>query len=218
LTVIALFVIDAGDTLGTYTGPDTVEVLKHLSPLNPRAVGEESRRVLHRNHPLTAEHVADLCAALLIDPSQWPDPWPANGFVPFPDTNAVLADLARIAPIEVLTNLAVTTGPSRMTALREACGQHIGRIHTSYQRGLCKPDYRLWKSIALERGIHPGDIVHIGDGWTQDVRGAVAAGCRAIHVSTHGRPAPHRRTWPADEDRIGVAGDLRGVLDIVHRW
>lgn len=216
--MISLIVTDVGHTLGTFAGPSTAEFLRALSPLDLATIAEETRRVLHRQRALTAEHITDLCAALLIDPDSWPDPWPTSGFEPFPYTNAALADLKSIAPIEALSNLPVTTGPSRMKALAAACGHHIDRIHTSYQRGMRKPDHRLWRAIAIERGVRPEDIVHIGDQWHQDILGAVAAGCRAIHVNTGHRPVPPPHTWPAGQDRIGLADNLRGALDILRQW
>ncbi|MGW4527884.1 HAD family hydrolase [Amycolatopsis sp. NPDC004378] len=214
--MIRLIVADAGHTLGVFS-PGTADRLAELSPLPKAVVAEESRRVLHRTPELTEEHITDLCASLLIDRALWPDAWPPGEFTAYPYASAVLDDLAAIAPIVVLSNIPVTSGPGRMADLQAQLPQ-VSRIYTSYGMRLRKPDFRLWQAIAADHGCSVGELVHLGDQFANDIRGAAFAGCRAVYVNTRQRPAPPPEQWPAGPDRIGAADDLRGVPPIITAW
>jgi FMN phosphatase YigB (HAD superfamily) len=214
--VVKLIVTDAGETLGTFR-PGTAELLERLSPLPPPVIAEESRRVLHRTPFVTAEQIIDLCAALLIDPVTWPADWPTGRFDAYTYTSAVLDQLITVAPVVVLSNIPCTSGPGRMADLREQLPQ-VSAVYTSYGMQMRKPDHRLWEAIAADHGCSTTDVVHLGDQWTNDVCGAVFAGCRAIYVNTRETPAPPVEQRPAGPDRIGVTADLRGVPGILAAW
>jgi FMN phosphatase YigB (HAD superfamily) len=215
--VIELIVVDAGHTLGVFR-PGTADLLEQLSPLPRHVIAEESRRVLHRTPVLTDEHVADLCAALLIDPATWPTTWPRGEFDAYPYASTVLNHLTTtVAPVVVLSNIPCTSGPGRMADLQEQLPQ-VSAVYTSYGMRMRKPDHRLWESIAADHGCTTEHMVHIGDQFTNDVLGAVFAGCRAIYVNTRGHDAPAVEQWPVGPERIGVAGDLSGVPAILDAW
>lgn len=214
--MIRLIVADAGHTLGVFA-PGTADRLTELSPLSREVVAEESRRVLHRTPELAEEHIADLCAALLIDRDEWPAVWPRGEFTAYPYAAAVLDELAAIAPVVVLSNIPVTSGPGRMADLQAQLPQ-VSRVYTSYGMRMRKPDFRLWQALAADHGCSTGELVHIGDQFTNDVCGAVFAGCRGVYVNTRQRPAPPVEQWPAAPDRIGAAEDLRGVPPIITAW
>jgi FMN phosphatase YigB (HAD superfamily) len=180
-------------------------------------VAEESRRVLHRTPELTAEHITDLCAALVIDPAAWPQAWPPVRFTAYSYASAVLDQLAQMAPVVVLSNIPLTTGPQRMADLQAQLPQ-VSRVYTSYDMRMRKPDHRLWEAIAADHRCTTGEIVHLGDQFGNDVEGAVFAGCRAVYVNTRRRPVPPVVEWPAGPDRIAVADDLLGVPPIVEAW
>lgn len=214
--VIRLIVADAGHTLGLFA-PDVVDRLVALSPLPEVVIAEESRRVLHRTPELTEEDIIDLCAALLIDRAAWPQVWPRGEFTAYPYASAVLDELTEIAPVVVLSNVPVTSGPGSMEDLQAQLPQ-VSRIYTSYGMRLRKPDFRLWQAIAADHGCTTAELLHLGDQFTNDVRGAVFAGARAVYVNTRQEPAPPAGQWPAGPDRIGVADDLRGVPAIITTW
>jgi FMN phosphatase YigB (HAD superfamily) len=218
--VIELIVVDAGNTLGTFDSPGTKTVLTALSPLPDRVVHEEARRFLHTARELTDDVVNGVCNALLIDPADWPEPWPAAGFTAYDYTSTALAELAAIAPVVVLSNISVTCGPERMAQLVEQCAPHISRVYTSYGMGMRKPDRRLWHAIAADHDVAPDSIVHVGDHWANDIRGAVWAGCRAVYVNTRHVEEPPADQWPAGDaaGRVAVVPDLRGVPDVLRTW
>lgn len=216
---IRLLVFDAGHTLGRFTGPSSSGVLDQLSPLPKHVVAEESRRLLHRKPELTADDVLDLCGSLLIDPARWPVEWPVGEFTAYPYTPAVLDELATElgVPVVVLSNIPFTVGRGRMAALQKQLPQ-ISRIYTSYDMRMRKPDPRLWQTITTDHGVRTDETVHIGDQFSNDVLGAIRAGCRAIYVDTRDMPAPPEDEWPAGTDRIGLGRDLRDVPALLRQW
>lgn len=221
--MIRLIVCDAGHTLGTFESPGTDDVLTPLTRFSQQRVHEESRRFLHEcpDVPEAIEAALKrLCGALLIDPAALPNPWPTGRFAAYPYAREVLRMLRQTtdAPVVVLSNIPVTTGPGRMRDLREQLHPYIGITYTSYTMGARKPDALLWRAIAEDHDItNLNEIVHIGDQWNNDVEGAFYAGCRPIHVATR-YAAPPKTDWPADDDCIGAADDLRGTIEIVRRW
>lgn len=216
--MVDLIVVDAGHTLGTFDKPGTHATLGELSRLSKTVIEEECRRFLHCAPALTEEVITGICNALLIDPQAWPRPWPARGFTAYPYTLRVLGELREIAPVVVLSNVAVTCGQGRMDELVKQCAPHIDRTYTSFAMGMRKPDRRLWHAISVEHGVRPERMVHLGDQWVNDVLGAVSAGCRAVLTNTRGSSTPSPEQWPVGRDRIAVAADLRGTVDILRAW
>ena len=215
--MIKLIVVSE-DALGEPTGPSTVDVLSRLSPLGTAAVAEEVRRVLHRTWPLLPADIDDLCAALLVERRRWPDPWPVVGFDLHPYAASALRELRRIAPVELLVDLPATCGPQRVDALLDGCGPLVDRAHTTYERGSRKPDFRLWRDLAVEHDIHEWELVHVGPTWIGDVLGPVSAGCRAVHLARREGWSPPPHQWPRGRERIGTTVDLRDVPAVVGQW
>jgi FMN phosphatase YigB (HAD superfamily) len=219
--MIRLIVSDVSHTLGLFDKPDTTEVLRALSPLPEHVITEEERRVLHRASALTDEVLQDLCDALLIRRSDWPETWPDGGFTAFDYTPAVLTELSQLAPVVTLSNLSITYGPRRMQNLLEQCGPLLSGIFTSYELGSRKPAPWLWRYIADHYHVHTNDVVHIGAPWYDDICGATAAGARAIFLASTHRSTQHvppLRDWPASPNRIAIVDDLRQVPDVIEGW
>lgn len=212
-------VVDANRTLGHFVAPHVADLLGALSPLSRGVIREASRRVLHRVPTLHGDVVEDFCRSLLINPADWPDSWPRGRFEAYPYAagalDEVLAELE--CPAVVLTNLPCLTGPGRMADLQDQLPR-IGAVYTSYEMGTRKPDPTLWWRIAGLHGAAPERMLHIGDEWGSDVLGAIAAGCRAIYLTTDQQPAPPVDLWPAPADRIRVARNLRDARQIVTSW
>lgn len=221
--MIRLIVFDAGHTLTEFQPPGTDDLLTPLTRLPRERVHEEARRFLHEcpNVPEAIDAALDrLCGALMIDRSALPDPWPEGRAAAYPYAREVLRMLRAVtgAPMVVLSNVPVTTGPGRMRDLRDQLDPYIVGTYTSYTMGVRKPDALLWRAIAEDHDVTDMDeIVHVGDQWRNDVEGAVYAGCRAIHVATRQAP-PSEADWPAGHDRVGAAEDLRGIVDIIRTW
>ena len=220
MTGVDLVVFDAGGTLGRFVGPSTVAMLREFADVADGVIAEESRRVLHRTPPdeLDDTVIADLCHHILMDPAEWPQEWPPGEFAAYPDAGMVLDDVAETfgVPLVVLSNIPCTTGPGRMESLLRQLPQ-ISRVYTSYDYRERKPSPRLWQTIARDHDVPLDRIVHIGDQFTNDIKGAVRAGCRAIHVPSQ-RETPPRDQWPAGVDRMGAATYLLGVQTILARF
>lgn len=219
MSVIRLISCDAGSTLGTFGPPGTDELLCSVSPFDKARVKEEARRFLHTNPRPTPDVISGLCGALMIDPADLPVEWPAGTFTAYPYAEKAVIMLKTItgARAVVISNIPCTTGPGRVRDLRRQLPV-FDNVYTSYDMQLRKPDARLWQRASADQNVPLDQILHIGDQWMNDVYGAVHAGCRAIYVNTRGVPPPPRRDWPAGEDRIGVADDLLGAVEIVQAW
>jgi FMN phosphatase YigB (HAD superfamily) len=220
--MISLITTDVGNTLGSFTKPSVKDILFDLSKLpavvgKAQIIGEEERRFLHTAPVLTDAVRWDLCGALLIDWRVWPSPWPRGGFLPYPYTNSVLAELRRIAPIAALSNVSVL-GATRMDDLDQFCGRYLDNIYTSYDMRRRKPDPRLWVDIADVYGVPVSEVVHIGDRWVNDICGAYHAGASAIYLT--GTRDDHNPIPPHDEmtDRIAIVNDLRDAPAVIRAW
>lgn len=55
-------------------------------------------------------------------------------------------------------------------------------ILVSGEEGVHKPDPELFLRASRRLGVDPGEILHIGDSLSEDVAGATAAGCQAVHL------------------------------------
>ncbi|MFI7510517.1 HAD family hydrolase [Micromonospora aurantiaca] len=59
----------------------------------------------------------------------------------------------------------------------------------SGELGIAKPRPEVFATIAERANTTPERVVHVGDDWLTDIRGALDAGCRAVHYRPTGRPA-----------------------------
>jgi FMN hydrolase / 5-amino-6-(5-phospho-D-ribitylamino)uracil phosphatase len=211
-----LIVVDIGSTLGTFTGPSVRDVLIDLCPwghLSPAQVQYRVQSILHVEPELTEEVIARVCDALLINRADWPSPWPAGGFRPYPDTPDALATLAQTAPVVALSNLSVT-GTDRIAAVERFLGQHLTAIYTSFRLRGRKPERWLWRHIAHLHDTTPEQIIHCGDRWIEDALGAADVGAHAvwIHDTTAALPCvPQLRL----RERITVARDLPAAARLI---
>ncbi|NKQ54558.1 HAD family hydrolase [Amycolatopsis sp. K13G38] len=205
-----LITTDVGDTLGSFDRPGTADVLRDIA-LAPDNAAEIDRNILHVVPELTDEVAALVRERLLINPSDWPQIWPTGGFTAYPGTLAALERLAALAPVVALSNVSCIAGPARIGDLLDQCGQHLTGIYTSYQLRARKPQPRCWTTIAAEHQVPVSDIVHLGDRVPEDVRGALAAGCRAaVLVNTRDVDIPddvHR------DPRVAVVPDLAAAAE-----
>jgi putative hydrolase of the HAD superfamily len=97
-----------------------------------------------------------------------------------------------------------------------ACGLDacIDVLVVSEEAGVSKPDPRIFR-LALERlGCGPADAVMIGDSWSADVRGALAAGIRAIWFNPAGKPAPEPQAGVVE---LRALEPVERVVEVVMR-
>ena len=67
--------------------------------------------------------------------------------------------------------------------------------------GAAKPAYPIFAAAASALGVVLDELCHVGDDLDADVRGARAAGARAIHVDRSGASAEGLTTLVARVDR-----------------
>lgn len=60
----------------------------------------------------------------------------------------------------------------------------------SAELGALKPEPEIFERMQQKLGLFPGNLVMVGDSWTDDVEGALAAGWTAIWVNRTGAPRP----------------------------
>lgn len=73
-----------------------------------------------------------------------------------------------------------------------------------------KPCTPMFAQALALLGLEPADVLHVGDSFASDVRGAQAAGIPVMWINRRGRAAPERHN-PPDY----VARDLTGLLELV---
>jgi putative hydrolase of the HAD superfamily len=83
----------------------------------------------------------------------------------------------------------------------------FGVIADSGKLGFEKPDPRIFQFAAERIGVETRDLVHVGDAWETDVRGALDVGARAVWFApSETRPLPERVVVSRS------AGELRNLL------
>jgi HAD superfamily hydrolase (TIGR01509 family) len=198
-----LISLDIGGTLGYAYGPGLTARLAGLSPLGPAKARRVMRDLLHIA-PRISEAVVDrVCNALGIAPSDFPRSLPATQLEPFPGTIEALRELSQSATLVTLSNVVCTEAdPDHLLRL---FSPWVSAYFPSCRTGYAKPDPRAFLAVAKAYGVHPSQIVHVGDDWECDVQGAIDAGLSAVWLS-HGRtiPDPHLIV----EHGVQVAGDL----------
>ncbi len=88
-------------------------------------------------------------------------------------------------------------------------------VGTSAGLGYYKSDPRLYAAVLDQLGVEPSAAVHVGDHWRWDVRGAQAAGLRAVWYHPPGAPAFPGDPPPADlrpDATITHMGDLPAAI------
>ncbi|MDP1832876.1 MAG: HAD family hydrolase [Geothrix sp.] len=120
----------------------------------------------------------------------------AECFAGTPEAVAAVRDLARVA---LLSNTQ-TFGLELLDRLGIS-----GRIRTrvlSAEIGALKPEAGAFEAVQRKLGIFPGNLAMVGDSWTDDVEGALAAGWTAIWVNREALPRPvHDADAPVYEVR-----------------
>lgn len=77
---------------------------------------------------------------------------------------------------------------TRLRPLLDGLGlsRSLDAVVVSGECGFEKPDPRIFAHAAACLGVEPAALLHVGDDVGDDVGGAVAAGCRALHIDDAG--------------------------------
>jgi putative hydrolase of the HAD superfamily len=106
----------------------------------------------------------------------------------------------------------VSNSEGRLAELVEEIGWAADFLHVadSGKLGIEKPDPAIFHLAAAALGVPAAEVVHVGDSFGADVRGALAAGMRAVWF--RGRGAPE---LPAGVLRAEDAPGLRAALAVL---
>lgn len=112
---------------------------------------------------------------------------------PMPGAHTALAALAGTGARVVLTSNTVSTpGDVHRQLIRDLdMAAYFDDLLFSCDLGIAKPRPEVFAAVATRAGTTPARIVHVGDDWDTDIRGALAAGCRAVYYHPHGPARPH---------------------------
>jgi putative hydrolase of the HAD superfamily len=94
------------------------------------------------------------------------------------------------------------------------CGldRHVDALVVSEEVGVSKPDPRIFE-VALDRiGVAARDAVMIGDSWSADVAGALAAGIRPVWFNRHRHSPPESEPAVAEVHALEPVGPVLAAL------
>jgi putative hydrolase of the HAD superfamily len=97
----------------------------------------------------------------------------------------------------------VSNFDGRLPAILDALGVAADAVVWSTRAGAAKPARAIFAAAASALGVSLDELCHVGDDVDADVRGARAAGARAIHVDRSGASAEGLTTLVALVDRSG---------------
>ena len=128
----------------------------------------------------------------------------------FPEALASLEGARAVARLALLSNTqSFDLGLLDRLGLSEAI-----RIRgLSAELGAVKPEAEAFNTLALRLGLFPGNLVMVGDSWTDDIEGALAAGWTAIWINRLGKPRPDH----APDAELVELPDLRQVPEVIER-
>jgi putative hydrolase of the HAD superfamily len=120
----------------------------------------------------------------------------------YPDVRTALEGIeSRGARMAVVSNF-----DARLTRICEGLGiaAFFDAVVISSRCGHAKPDPSIFQIALKQIGVPPGEALHVGDSEAEDIRGAEAAGLRALLVIRRGTATPP-----------GQIDDLRRIVDEV---
>lgn len=206
-----LICIDVGGTLGHAETPGLAVTLAAASPLGGRRAREIMRDRLHTVPEITDTVKRDVCSALMIPDSAFPEHLAASALRLVPEAARVLRELSGLGTVVTLSN--VTCWEADTDNLSRQLRPWVSDHFPSCRIGYSKPDPRAFLTVAARYDVPPSRVVHIGDDWDCDIAGATSIGVTAIWIS-HGRPVPDSHL--AASPGVLVADNLAAVVDHVR--
>ena len=128
----------------------------------------------------------------------------------FPETLEALRGTRALARLALLSN---TQSFDLELLDRLGLSEAIRVRGLSAELGAPKPEPAAFDALAKRLGLFPGNLVMVGDSWTDDVEGALAAGWTAIWINRGGKPRPDHDP----EAELVELPDLRQVPEVVER-
>lgn len=213
---VRLVSLDVGYTLGEPSGVTLTQRLVELSPLPARQSKQIAQQLLHaldpRHDPTVAQSV---CAALGIAPSAFPRDHRPPGFAVWSGAVEAVARIARVVPVVTLSN--VSHWDEQETDVAALLAPHLRAHHPSWQLGFAKPDARAVETVARLHGREPTEMLHVGDSLDYDVRGALAAGAKAVWITSRTPSTEALRLLAKHPGRVTVVPDLTRAVEHIEQ-
>jgi len=105
----------------------------------------------------------------------------------FPGASAAVAAVRDVARVALLSNTQ-TFGLELLERL--GLTERIRTRLLSAEIGALKPEPAAFEAVQRKLGLFPGNLAMVGDSWTDDVEGALAAGWTAIWVNREAKSRP----------------------------
>ncbi|MFL5576869.1 MAG: HAD family hydrolase [Gemmatimonadaceae bacterium] len=127
-----------------------------------------------------------------------------------PGAAAAVRALARHLPLVVVSDTGFASGQAQDRLLeRDGLARHFAARIYSCDVGHAKPHAAPFRRALRTLSLHPADLLHVGDDERTDVRGALAAGCRAVRLDLVRAGGPSAAEL--------VAESFADVVDLVLR-
>jgi putative hydrolase of the HAD superfamily len=156
------------------------------------------------------EHVATACTAVDDALLRFPPPL-------LPGAADAVRELAARVPLAIISDTGFASGRAQNALLRQDGLLDLFRATVySMDVGYAKPRPEPFTAAVEALGVAaPGDVVHVGDNERTDVRGALAAGLRAIRLDVV-RPGSSSGFDAADEDDSAAELVARSFDELVE--
>lgn len=105
----------------------------------------------------------------------------------FPEATAALEATRAVARVALLSN---TQSFDLGFLDRLGIPDRIPSRFLSAEMGCLKPEPEAFAAVQKRLGLFPGQLAMVGDSWTDDVGGALAAGWTVLWLNRDGRPRP----------------------------
>ncbi|MBQ9141558.1 MAG: HAD family hydrolase [Lachnospiraceae bacterium] len=93
-------------------------------------------------------------------------------------------------PIYIVSNI----DRADIEAAIEYHGLKVAGVFTSEDARSYKPRKELFELALQETGLKPGEVIHVGDSLSSDVKGAFALGIHPIWINRNGKEVPEKVT------------------------
>lgn len=129
---------------------------------------------------------------------------------PAPGARTALGALADTGARLVLTsNTLSTPGDVHRQLLADLnLSGYFDDLMFSGDLGIAEPRPEIFAAVAARAGTAPSRVIHVGDDWDTDVRGALAAECRAVYYQPHGPACPQALAITRLEQLPGALQDI----------
>jgi HAD superfamily hydrolase (TIGR01509 family) len=147
-------------------------------------------------------------ALLMLPPAMLPGAW------------QMLRTLSRRLTLAVISDTGFASGRAQDRLLeKDAARTFFAATIYSMDVGHAKPRPEIFAAALQTLGVPPGEIIHIGDNERTDVRGALAAGFRAIRLDVVRNSGPSEAEFVArsfEELKAYVEGQIAGDRAAAH--